>query len=330
MFGPVYHGTNEQGREAISDVGFKFSVGLPRQGEIANGYELSDYHGGVPAPIHHLGFGVYFTASKTSAKMYNQGTTKGLTEYYIDVPRLETINFGSANTMMKWWRANGYDMPPVKWGIGSIGAYKGIPAMGKMLDANQDRNAVEQQWLKATINLTNTLKSKYDAVYFKGRGIGKLLDGDQICVFDPNNIYELDMNLEQGKDMGNGVLAKIGDRFVIKGTSATAVIKNMRPMPQGIRNDIWDSLIGKSNYYLELGQWKDIGNQFDKVYRPFLKKRMQELSGSEWMQTRMANRPDWTPEQHIESVLDYYLQDRMNFQSALVEKVLKKGERFKK
>ena len=331
MFGPVYHGTSEEGREGISDTGFKFNVGLPRQGEIANGYELTDYLGGIPAPIHHLGFGVYFTASKNNAKMYNNGTTKGLNGYYIDAPRLETINFGTNNTMMKWWRANGYDMPPLQWGMGSTGAYKGIPTVGKVLSVGQDQQAIQDQWLKSTTNLTNTLKSKYDAVYFKGKGFKKLLDGDQICVYDPNNIYEVDMELDEGEDLGNGVSAKIGDRVVIRGTRATAVIKNMRPIPpQAImKNDVWGAIAGKSNYFLEMGQWKDPGNDFDKVYRPILIQRIQQLTNQDWFKSRMSNRPDMSLEDHIKSITDYYLADRLNFPSGLAERVLKKGERFK-
>jgi hypothetical protein len=331
MFGPVYHGTDERGREAIADQGFNIFKGLPRHGQIANGYELTDYAGGIPAPIHHLGFGVYFTTIKNIAKKYNRGSS-GLAEYFIDAPRLETINFGSPNTMMKWWKTNGYDMQPAKWGMGSTGAWQGITVMGKVLDAEHNREEVEQQWLQATTKLTNTLKSKYDAVWFKGKGFKTLLDGDQVCVYDATNIYQLDMNLEQGKDMGNGVLAKIGDRFVVKGTTATGVIKDMRPMPEGVagsRNGMWQSIVGPSKYYLTVGQWKDPDNQFDKVYRPLLMQKIDTIS--DFINTRMNNDPTKTREEHVKDAIDFYLRKPdYNLPSALVERVLKKGERFKK
>ena len=96
----------------------------------------------------------------------------------MDIPNLEIINFGSENTMMKWWIKNGYD-----------------PEL-----ARKDR-------VQATINLTDNLKSKYDAVWFKGKSIRRLLDGDQIVVFDVDRIYQIDPKLSTGKGIGAKVIA---------------------------------------------------------------------------------------------------------------------------
>lgn len=201
MFGPVYHGTTETARQAIKDEGFKVFIGTERSGDVRQGYEASSYADSKPAPIHHLGFGVYFTTVKAIAKHFAGGTEKGLKTYYLDVPRLETINFGSPGNMMKWWVKEGYDIPriyPLKEGTN-------VPALR----------------LEATKNLTNNLKSKYDAVWFKGKGIKRLLDGDQVCVFDPSRIYELDTKLAKEGEIGSKVRRKSdGMLGVIRGKRA--------------------------------------------------------------------------------------------------------------
>jgi hypothetical protein len=109
FFGPIYHGTSEGNRDLINKDGFKIFYGDARSGNTANGYELSNYSGGIPAPVHHLGFGIYFTTNKSIAKKYNGGSGSKLSTYFSNVPKLETINFGSPNTMMKWWLQNGYN-----------------------------------------------------------------------------------------------------------------------------------------------------------------------------------------------------------------------------
>jgi hypothetical protein len=329
LIGPVYHGTSQTGREGIEDYGFKSFVGAARTGDVSHGYELSDYWGGIPAPIHHCGFGIYFTNVKNIGKMYNQNTTKGLKPYYIHASRLETINFGSPKNMMKWWQANGYDMQPTQWNTGATGNFQGIPVVGKV--PSNDKVALEQQRVKATINLTNHLKAKFDAVWFKGKGIKRLLDGDQICVFDPNNIYELDMENYKGKDMGDGIFAKEGDRFVIKGTKATAVITSMRELTKEMRDIPWDHIVGKSNYYLTINNVKG-WDQVGQVYKDSLKKAILQYQ-SDFLKERLATirgrGEEITPEQDLEYVVNYYLrQDTYNFPSALVGKVLQKGERF--
>jgi len=190
LFGPVYHGTNETARDAISKEGFKVHVGSERSGDISHGYEASSYSGGKPAPVHHLGYGVYFTTVKAIAKSFNGGSLKGLKEYFLDIPKLETINFGSQGNMMKWWVANGYDIPTV------------YPLK------DQSNSEVAKLRVDATKHLTDHLKSRWDAVWFKGKGLHKLLDGDQICVFDPARIYEVDTSLAKEFDVGSKVKRK--------------------------------------------------------------------------------------------------------------------------
>jgi hypothetical protein len=187
LFGPVYHGTSEDNRSKIEQDGFKVHIGDARTEGISHGYEMSDYQGGIPAPIHHLGFGVYLTTVKAIGKKFNNDSVKGLKVYYLDVPKKEEINFGATKTMMKWWQENGYDMKPV----------------GSFTDPKLAKDR-----LKATVNLTNHLKSKYDAVWFKGKGIHTLLDGDQIVVFDPKRIYEVDPKLAKSGEIGGKVKRK--------------------------------------------------------------------------------------------------------------------------
>lgn len=179
FFGPVYHGTTPENFLKISNQGFKVFVGDPRFGDIRNGYIHLDYgHTGYPPPIHHLGFGVYFTTSKSNAKKFNLSSTKNLKSFYLDIPRLEVINFASPKNMMKWWIENCYD-----------------PELAK-----RDR-------VLATKQLTDCLKDKYDAVWFKGKGLGTLLDGDQVVIFNPNKIFLIDESLSGEMEIGSKVKA---------------------------------------------------------------------------------------------------------------------------
>jgi hypothetical protein len=178
MFGPVYHGTFET--ESIKEQGFRVPIGDAYSGDVRHGYERSDYHGGIPAPIHHLGFGVYFTTVKKIAQVF--GEVKET--YYLDVPNLEIINFGAPSTMMGWWIKNGYD-----------------PELAII-----DRVA-------ATQLLTESLSSRFDAVWFKGKGLKRLLDGDQICVYDPSNIYRIESSLGGPLEIGTKV-KRISDGMI--------------------------------------------------------------------------------------------------------------------
>jgi hypothetical protein len=84
--------------------------------------------------------------------------------------------------MMKWWIKMGYPAQDV-------------------LDGKVSR-------VEGTQMLTDNLKGQYDAVWFKGKGIHRLLDGDQICVFDPQNIYMIDASKYNDFDIGSKVKRK--------------------------------------------------------------------------------------------------------------------------
>lgn len=195
FFGPVYHGTNADRRELIDKEGFKIFYGTEQSGNISNGYSVSGYSAGIPAPIHHLGFGIYLTTVKIIAKQFSGGTTKGMKTYFIDAPRLETINFGSPHKMMKWWIDNGYDYD--------------LPE-NKKYSVHNPSSIISEERLRATIHMTEYLKSRYDAVWFKGKSIRRLLDGDQVCVYNPENIYQFDKALIQPGEIGSMVIAKVG------------------------------------------------------------------------------------------------------------------------
>lgn len=184
FFGPVYHGTSQENLAKIGQEGFKITKGLYGTAGMTQGYQPGKTYGntGIPAPIHHLGFGSYFTTVKTIAKKFAGGTTKGMKPYYLDIPRKEVINFGSENNMMKWWIKNGYDPELAKQGEG--GRYQ------------------------ATLKMTEELSSKYDGVWFKGESIRRLLDGNQVVVFDTNNIYLMDKTLIKPWEIGSRVVSK--------------------------------------------------------------------------------------------------------------------------
>lgn len=220
LFGPVYHGTAAENWGKIDTGGFKVLEGDTGSAGMSNGYEgTREYAQGVPAPVHHLGYGVYFTTVKSIAKMFNGNTVKGLRTFFLDVPRLETINFGAPNTMMKWWIKMGYD-PKV---------------------ATRDRVA-------ATKMLTGNLKSHFDAVWYKGKGLRRLLDGDQICVYDPSKVYEIDPKMSQPGEMGSKVRRKSDG---MKGTLV------------GIREANPEYSKGH-NRYLEV-KWQKGGKEFNVV-----------------------------------------------------------------
>jgi hypothetical protein len=177
MFGPLYHGTDEAGRSSIDESGF--TIVDPEDPKRKHGYEAAGSYlsrTGTPPPIHHLGIGAYLTTKKPIAKDFAGGTTKGMKTYYVDAPDMVTINFGSENTMMKWWKQNGYD-------------FDRLAASG--MDVQKAR-------IEATRHLTAEL-SKHGAVWYKGKGMYKLLDGDQVCIYDPSLIYEIDRKASSGK-----------------------------------------------------------------------------------------------------------------------------------
>lgn len=199
LFGPVFHGTTSDKREKIGQEGFKVFYGTERSGDVSHGYEVGDYYGGIPAPVHHLGFGIYFTTSLTIAKQYSYGTTKGMRTYFLDAPSMEIINFGAPRTMMKWWRENGYDFKPFY-----------DPNDKNTMFSRENLKELNAERYRATVHMTEELKSKYDAVWFKGKGLRRLLDGDQVCIFDPSNIYEMDKSLIKPGEIGSRVVAKVG------------------------------------------------------------------------------------------------------------------------
>ena len=184
LFGPVYHGTSQENLSKIGDEGFKVVKGMYGSSGMSNGYQSNGGYGlaSVPPPIHHLGFGVYFTTVKAIAKKFAGGTVRGMRVYYLKAPRIEEINFGSPNTMMKWWMKNGYDPELAQKGEG--GRYA------------------------ATVKLTEELSSKWDVVWYKGKGMYRLLDGDQVVAFDPSIVYEIDLSLSKGLDVGAKVTMK--------------------------------------------------------------------------------------------------------------------------
>lgn len=183
-FGPVYHGTTKDNISSIKSFGFKISKLTDKSKK--NSYNLVEYYAGcaMPPPTDHLGNGIYFTTVKNIAKEFAGRST--MDEYYLDVKNIETINFASPRKMMDWWISNGYDVKLAKEALST--------------------NNIDL-WVKATDSLTKTLSEKYDAVYFKGSSMTRLLDGNQICVFDTSKIYHIDNTLASGLQLGSKVVA---------------------------------------------------------------------------------------------------------------------------
>ena len=176
MFGPVYHGTTEANMQSIMDKGFEVRVGNWDGDRIRNGIKDRQLTPTTQAPIHFLGYGIYLTTSQAIAKEFANGRG-ARKQFYIDAPRMTSINFASENKMRQWWRDHGFDEELSK----------------------KDRVA-------ATEKMTNVLKAKYDAVWFKGKSVrGRLLDGDQVVVFDPSRIYLVDDSMAKPMEIGSKV-----------------------------------------------------------------------------------------------------------------------------
>jgi 8-oxo-dGTP pyrophosphatase MutT (NUDIX family) len=97
---------------------------------------------------------------------------------------------------MKWWIENGYDYqktPKTTFGSGQT-----------------DLEEIRRERLRATIHLTDYLKSKYDAVWFKGSAMYRPLDGDQVCLFDSSRVYKVDKTLVKSGEIGSKIVAKVG------------------------------------------------------------------------------------------------------------------------
>lgn len=224
LFGPVYHGTRASNWEDILINGFKIFYESPSNTYLDRTYDL-----GYPPPLHHLGYGIYFTNRKTIAKKFNFGTEKNLKPFYLDIHNICEFSFRSKKKMMEWWLNNGYD--------GELG--------------KKDR-------FKATKKLTNFLKTKYDAVWFKDSGMyGTSLDGDQIVVFDPKNIYMLDETLSGKKEIGSKVtLLKdiMRKEFEIDTNTGEHKFEYVINIPKGMKGEIIKK-VSNDKYKNDLDQW---------------------------------------------------------------------------
>jgi 8-oxo-dGTP pyrophosphatase MutT (NUDIX family) len=257
LFGPVYHGSTSDKLEKISIQGFKVSVGDERFGDVSHGYQISNYFGSIPAPIHHLGFGVYFTTVKAIAKKFSYGNPQ-IGPYFLDIPRLKTINFGSPRTMMKWWIENGYDYqktPKTTFGSGQT-----------------DLLLIRQERMRATIHLTDNLKSMYDAVWFKGSAMYRPLDGDQVCIFDSSRVYKVDKTLVKSGEIGSKIVAKVGidpyNRGVIIPIGAKGIIVDKKKPDE---RQEW----AKNSEWIYSIKWEKGGTMWgilDSWIEPYVKK----------------------------------------------------------
>jgi hypothetical protein len=228
FFGPVYHGTTQYNWDNIFKEGFKIEYDYPR-----NTYNDVEYALGYNPPLHHLGFGVYFTKIKAIAKNFNCGSEKNLNEFYLDINNVCEIKYRSKKNMMKWWLENHFD-----------------PSLNRVA---------------ATKKMTNYLKSKYDAVWFKDKIFyGPSLDGDQIVVFDPKKIYMVDKNLAGKKEIGSKVTAiddiiYMYNKKIIAPKGMTGIVTNKT---KNIRNDDENNWSYGSEYFYTV-KWKKGGTTYN-------------------------------------------------------------------
>lgn len=176
--GALYHGTLPEVIPDIKEQGFKREEGEAHTDGIRQGYDNMEYGGtGCSPPVHHLGYGIYFTQSKARAKLFGEDTARNVLEFWVlNGSRIMEINFAASNTMMKWWHSHGFDCELSK----------------------VDRVA-------ATQRLTAHLSNEYDACLFTGRGFGRGLDGNQICVYNPSILRRIDKKLARSGEIGSTV-----------------------------------------------------------------------------------------------------------------------------
>ena len=313
FIGPLYHGTVADKRAMIEKEGFKVFKGPPRTGDTANGYKFEPYgHSDYPPPIHHLGFGVYFSTKEKIAKIFAGNQTKGsLKAYYAHAPRVETINYAAGHKMMKWWLDNGYNMKP----------YTAV--------ANLHDDEKLAMWIKATDNLTRTLSSKFDAVHFAGKGYrGSLLDGDQVCIYNPDNLFEIDNNLAPGLDAGNGVFIHIGDRVKIKDLPFAASIGLLEA---GGNHDVdyrvWGKVLGRYFNYFMTTDIKPPARKaiYEKYKNAFYQAALSEQNDPLFHHWKITyDGPEGSAAAYTERMLDKKLTHKLP--SGLVERVLKPRE----
>jgi hypothetical protein len=179
--------------------------------------------------------------------------------------------------------------------------------------------------VKATIKMTENLKQKYDAVWFKGKGIRRLLDGDQICVYNPDKIYLFDQSLNPQDEFYTG------DRVKIKELPIAITIQNKRSS-SNIQWNAFDVLFDQTsnnNYGVKITS-EDIEkikqHYYDRIYNALLiSQKFKEL-----FSMRMQNSGD-SFEDSVKKYTDYELSEsmRLNFPESLLEKKISKGERIK-
>lgn len=171
-----YHGTTPDLASDIIERGFIWNIEEAGQSATRHGYE-NFYYGqtGCKSPVHHLGFGIYLTSSRTNAKRFGD---KVLQFKILKTAKIITLNKGSPNTMAAWWQEWGYDCELSK----------------------KDR-------VQATKIMTDKISAQYQAAYFLGKGLyRRLLDGNQICIYDPSILRQINSKLAKSREIGSKVI----------------------------------------------------------------------------------------------------------------------------
>jgi hypothetical protein len=321
LFGPVYHGTTAENIDSILQNGFRIHVGGARTGNTLHGFEIGDWGGGgIPPPVHFLGYGIYFTQAKSVAKQFGKVSN----QFYLDVPRLEVMNFAAPHKMMKWWQQHGYDMQPIENANDYSGAQIHPGLYIPPRKSVEEQQAVERKRIEATKRMTEVLKSKYDAVLFTGKSMrGSLLDGNQICVYDPQRIYLFNAALNPADHYFPG------DRAKVKNFPISIKIRSLRE--SGPYKSPWDYLLGKSDHHLMVELRPNDAAKLKEYYHPQLVKVMltnPELRQEIEERHTRSQYPDL--EEDVRQYADYLTSMsnlRLNFPESLLEKKLAKGAR---
>jgi len=78
---PFYHGTLPEVITDIKEHGFKWQEGEKGSEGMSHGYDNTNYYEDCPAPVHHLGYGIYLTQIKSIAKDFGYGSMRNVVTF---------------------------------------------------------------------------------------------------------------------------------------------------------------------------------------------------------------------------------------------------------
>ena len=84
--------------------------------------------------------------------------------------------------------------------------------------SQEERELAKTDRVAATKQLTDTLSSRLDVMIYTGKGMYRLLDGNQACIYNPSVLVRVNKKLAQPGEIGSKVVRNVdGMRGVLMG-----------------------------------------------------------------------------------------------------------------